>query len=110
MGLLSESISRSKSRSKSDAGQNDAGRPAAGGAAMHESASQGGAGAAGEDTMNLDKDQGNVLMSIIQQRGCQSISTHKRYRGVSPSPSEASSKDYSGVIRKGFRAIHADWT
>ena len=75
MGILSgsmESLSRSKSRSKSDAGLNDASRPSAGGsAAMHESASMGGASMSGggEDTTNLDKDQGNVLMSIIQQRG-----------------------------------------
>ncbi|ORX38558.1 hypothetical protein BD324DRAFT_577947 [Kockovaella imperatae] len=64
MGLLSnsmDSLARSKSRSKSDAGStlNDAAS-----AAPSESGSVAGDG---HDTTNLDKDQGNVLMAIVQQ-------------------------------------------
>jgi hypothetical protein len=54
MGLLSgsiDSLARNKSRSKSDVSQAD----------------QGGDGNP-NDTSTLDKEEGNVLMSIIQQR------------------------------------------
>ena len=63
MGILSgssTSLNRAKSRSKSDAGLDNASM------APSESGSM---GDSGPDTTSLDKDQGNVLMAIIQQRG-----------------------------------------
>lgn len=72
MGLLSgmqggmDHLVKTKSRSKSDASNMQPGSPAGGGAAAQGEAS-------GYDTTNLDKEQGNVLMSIISQRTSLSI-------------------------------------
>ena len=67
MGLLSgmsgsmESLARSKSRSKSDAGLS-----------VDTTNSTGGGDKDGNpnDSMALDKEEGNILMSLIAQRRC----------------------------------------
>lgn len=62
MGGSVESLVKTKTRSKSDASQIQPGSQISGGGGSSA------AGGEGYDTTNLDKEQGNVLMSLISQR------------------------------------------
>jgi hypothetical protein len=76
MGLLNQTkdtISRNKSRSKSDASSIGAAASSSGGTVVEGGGTSGGGVESSNDTTKLDEDQGNVLMSIIQQRGCRLV-------------------------------------